>query len=125
LGEQKDIFLELKSLAQVGLVGFPNVGKSSILASVSRALPRIDNYPFTTLVPSIGKVNFIDNFNFTMADIPGIVEGAKDDKGLGLEFLRHIERTSILCYVLDVNENLIDNLEILQSELEGYKEGFT
>jgi GTPase len=86
------MYLELKSLAQVGLVGYPNVGKSSFLSSISRALPRIANYEFTTLVPSIGKVKFIDDFEMTVADLPGIIHGASDNKGLGLEFLRHIER---------------------------------
>ena len=90
-------------MADVGLVGYPNVGKSTLLASVSRALPKIANYPFTTLVPSIGKVKFIDDFSFTMADIPGIIEKASENKGLGFEFLKHIERTKILCYVIDIS----------------------
>lgn len=128
IGECKEIYLELKSIADVGLVGLPNVGKSSILASVSRSLPRIANYPFTTLSPLVGKIRFIDDFEFTMADIPGIIEDAHKNKGLGLEFLRHIERTKVFVYVLDVcgeeNEDLFTKLSILRNEVYCYKKNF-
>ena len=127
-GEIKDVILEMKSIADIGLVGLPNVGKSSILASVSRSLPKIANYPFTTLNPLIGKIRFIDNFVFTMADIPGIIEDAHKNKGLGLEFLRHIERTKVFVYVLDVageeNKILKKHLDILVNEVKCYKKDF-
>lgn len=93
--------MELKTIADVGLVGFPNVGKSTFLAAVSRSLPKIANYPFTTLSPSVGKIKFLDDYHYTIADIPGIIEESHKDKGLGLEFLRHIERTNVLLFVLD------------------------
>lgn len=98
-----DLVLELKTLADVGLIGFPNVGKSSLLASVTNAKPKIANYHFTTLSPNIGIVNFYDK-SFVMADIPGLISGASDGIGLGLEFLKHIERTRLLIHVVDVAE---------------------
>jgi GTP-binding protein len=98
-GEVKELFLELKTIADVGLVGFPNAGKSSLLAAMTRALPKIANYPFTTLTPIVGKLKFLDDFSFTVADIPGIIDDAHKDKGLGLDFLRHIERTKLLVFV--------------------------
>lgn len=88
--------MELKILADIGLVGFPNAGKSTLLASVTRALPKIAEYPFTTLNPMVGKIRFIDDFVMSMADIPGLIEDAHKDKGLGLDFLRHIERCRVI-----------------------------
>jgi GTPase len=85
------------------LVGFPNAGKSTFLASISRSLPKIANYPFTTLTPLVGKVKFIDNSSFTVADIPGIIENSHLNKGLGLDFLRHIERTHLLVFLIDIS----------------------
>lgn len=97
--------MELKSLAQVGLVGLPNVGKSTLLAALTRALPKIANYEFTTLHPSVGVIKFVDNVQISVADIPGIIEDAHANKGLGLEFLSHIERTKTLVFVLDVSRS--------------------
>lgn len=125
-GQKRRVRLELRLIADVGLVGYPNAGKSSLLAALSRANPAIADYPFTTLSPILGVVqredergNSLDE-RFTMADIPGIIEGASEGKGLGLEFLRHISRTRLLIYVLDVTRNPVEELQQLQDELRAY-----
>mmetsp|Transcript_32320 Transcript_32320/g.64167 ORF Transcript_32320/g.64167 Transcript_32320/m.64167 type:complete len:304 (-) Transcript_32320:91-1002(-) len=100
-GEETIIEVELKSIADAGLVGFPNAGKSSLLGTVSRACPKIAPYPFTSLAPTLGNVEFRDGESITVADLPGLCEGASENVGLGLEFLRHVERTSFLVFVLD------------------------
>nr|WP_321407004.1 GTPase ObgE [uncultured Carboxylicivirga sp.] len=113
--------LELKVLADVGLVGFPNAGKSTLLSVVSAAKPEIADYPFTTLVPNLGIVSYREHQSFCMADIPGIIEGASEGKGIGLRFLRHIERNSILLFLVPADaENIRKEYDILLNELSQY-----
>ena len=118
--EEKWVILELKLLADVGLVGFPNAGKSTLLSVVSAAKPKIANYPFTTLAPNLGIVSYRDGKSFVMADIPGIIEGASEGKGLGLRFLRHIERNSMLLFVIPADADIRKEYEVLLNELTQY-----
>ncbi|MBD1425240.1 GTPase ObgE [Sphingobacterium arenae] len=121
-GKEQWVILELKVLADVGLVGFPNAGKSTLLSVVSAAKPEIADYPFTTLVPNLGIVGYRDNRSFVMADIPGIIEGASQGKGLGHRFLRHIERNAVLLFMIpaDTDRSIAEEYDILLNELTAY-----
>ncbi|HWK99038.1 MAG TPA: GTPase ObgE [Parapedobacter sp.] len=121
-GKEEWMILELKVLADVGLVGFPNAGKSTLLSVVSAAKPEIADYPFTTLVPNLGIVSYRDNKSFVMADIPGIIEGASEGKGLGHRFLRHIERNSVLLFMVpaDTDRTIAEEYGILLNELMAF-----
>ena len=126
-GQELEVDIELKLLADVGLVGFPSVGKSTILSVVSAARPQIADYPFTTLVPNLGVVNVGDGRSFVLADMPGLIEGASQGKGLGHEFLRHIERTRVLIHVIEMSgesgRDPVEDYEIINKELASYKYG--
>ena len=128
-GEARKIELELKTIADIGLVGYPNAGKSTLLRAVSKARPKVAPYPFTTLHPVVGMVEFPDYYKMSVADIPGLIEGAHDNIGLGHAFLKHIERTHVLVYVLDTagvdGRTPWDDFVHLQNELELYMKGLS
>jgi GTP-binding protein len=125
-GEQKKLFLELKIIADIGLVGFPNAGKSTLLAQTTNAKPKIADYPFTTLVPNIGVVEVSPGKRFTVADIPGLLEGAHEGKGLGFTFLRHIERCRVLLYIIDIQheeeKTLSSEIQTLFNEVKAFND---
>ncbi len=128
-GEEKTLILELKLLADVGLIGLPNAGKSTLVSTISSARPKIADYPFTTLVPVLGVVKYSDFKSFVIADIPGLIEGAHKGTGLGFQFLRHVERTSILLHLVDISEvsqgDPVENLKKINKELRLYSPELT
>ncbi|MCC6201787.1 MAG: GTPase ObgE [Gammaproteobacteria bacterium] len=120
-GEHRDLRLEMRLLADVGLLGLPNAGKSTLLRQISAARPKVGDYPFTTLYPSLGVVSTGPDQSFVLADIPGIIEGAADGAGLGLQFLRHVARTGLLLHVADIlSEHLVEDIRTIEAELEQF-----
>ena len=123
-GEALDLTLELKLLADIGIIGFPNAGKSTLISKISAAKPKIADYPFTTLVPNLGVVSYDDGKTFVIADIPGIIEGAHKGTGLGIKFLKHVERTKILLHILDIspttNRDPVEDYKIMNKELKAF-----
>ena len=124
-GDIKDLRFELKLLADVGLVGFPNAGKSTLISRISAARPKIADYPFTTLTPNLGVVRLSDDRSFVVADVPGLIEGAHRGLGLGHQFLRHLERTKVLVHIVDVSgasgRDAVSDLDTVRRELELYR----
>ena len=125
MGEEFDCVVELRVLADVGLVGFPSVGKSTFLDAVSKARPEIGDYPFTTITPNVGVVQTGDGRSFVLADLPGLIEGASDGKGLGHQFLRHIERCRVIIHVIDMGaedgRDPLNDYEVINNELKSYQ----
>jgi GTPase len=125
-GEEKTLLLELKLLADVGIIGFPNAGKSTLISRISAARPKIADYPFTTLVPNLGVVSYGDGGTFVVADIPGLIEGAHEGAGLGIQFLKHIERTKVLVHLIDISpiteRDPVEDYEKMNNELKSYSE---
>ncbi len=123
-GEEKWLELELKLLADVGLIGFPNVGKSTLISRISAARPKIADYPFTTLSPNLGVVSYNEYKSFVIADVPGLIAGAHQGSGLGFQFLRHVERTRLLVHLIDLSDQTqrspIDDYEVINQELRSY-----
>ena len=128
-GQRKRIRLSLKYIADIGLIGLPNVGKSTLLSRLTSAHPKIDSYPFTTIIPNLGVMEFDDKNSLTLADIPGLIEGASEGKGLGHHFLKHVERTRFLLHLIDITcapaHHLLEDFNILQDELSKYSPSLT